>query len=832
MFVATAILLLGAAIGSGAFSAFVSSGALHDGPAIGRELFGAAAMESCGRGTSVPLAAADPNADGPFAEFLNGRRPAIACDGIAGGTATEPLDPILSSSRYLIRAVAVTWWASGPSWQAASWLAGAFYAVTAALAYAIARLAMARWIAIAIAAAFLVSPLQIGNIGDLRDYSKAPILMATLFLCGVLVSRRLPIRWTVVCAAIAGATIGVGYGMRTDAMLNLAAVVVTLVAFLPGSLASTWRVRAAAVVVALTCFVASIGPLLVSRNGGYLWHWVVLGFADTFDQALDVREAPYQLGTFYNDEYVAAVIEAFDGRTGSRFGDTRFGGSGYAAAGRAYLLDMVAMFPGDMATRMCAAVLKVLELPFVMAKRQAGAVRIFPDGPPVLLRLIAIRDWVVGRAAGLGLAFATLAIILISTVDVRLALWLLFGVIFFGGATAIQFQPRHVFHLEIVGLLMIGVVVSLTVAVSHSARAGVLVRQAPIRIVMMRVATVTAVALAATVGATTLLRAVQHGRVERLLASYSQSQRSPVPIESSALDGGWTRLTQLPPGSGGSSAAVGTELLAVRLNRTCDSDAVELRLAYSSDDIPHDHSRSVVVAVPEAPEDSAEMFLPLLRPKDPKPFRVAGLDVRARQEPCIESVATVIGAEKMPVVVEALLPSSWRKLTLAQTIEPFEQAVTYQGRPRTITNAARVWPYSEVNQLVARVERSKPLAPEYVAPIAALGGEHALVVRGEVDNPLSYLAEFPPQAIEPDQLLVAEGSLATGGLTIGLADHEGWRAAAHVVAPGRFRVLVAPPERGPFRVVIANNVRTGFHNAATVDRVGLVHVSAIEGVRP
>src|SRR6185436_21101556 len=85
------------------------------------------------------------------------------------------LDDFQRSSRYLIATIAGAWLISGPSWRAVDWLLGVWFAITVLLAYATCRFVSGKWMSLAVAVLLATSPMQLRALGDLRDYSKAPI---------------------------------------------------------------------------------------------------------------------------------------------------------------------------------------------------------------------------------------------------------------------------------------------------------------------------------------------------------------------------------------------------------------------------------------------------------------------------------------------------------------------------------------------------------------------------------------------------------------------------------------------------------------------------------
>ena len=78
-----------------------------------------------------------------------------------------------------------------------------------------------------------------------------------------------------------------------------------------------------------------------------------------------------------------------------------------------------------------------------------------------------------------------------------------------------------------------------------------------------------------------------------------------------------------------------------------------------------------------------------------------------------------------------------------------------------------------------------------------------------------------PRAARQGDLLLAQGRLEHGGLSLGLVKDGQWIAQVPVTTPGDFVVVIRVPLDGAYSVVLANNV-TGrsLDNRLTIDRIG------------
>src|SRR4051794_37518827 len=425
-------------------------------PGLSRHIFGAAAMIACGRGATTPdvpatMQPGTPERQRALVDFLGTRRDSIACSDIPADVPVDGLDGPQRASRYLLGLTAAAWTLGGPSWPGIDRLVGVLFASSIALAYLLGRLAMGRIAAAAVAGCYMLSPAHLANVVDLRDYSKAPFYAATLVIAGLLVLRPRRGRVVLAWSAAAGAMVGIGFGMRTDIALNLIVVLGTVLVFLPGG-AGRWKLRAAAAAVCVAAFLAAAAPILRSgASGSTLWHWALLGYAQESDDALDIEPAAYELGHFYSDSYVATIVDAYWGRTTGSAAQVSTGLPQHATASRRYYSSLLETFPADALLRGWAAVIRVLELPYSGLQSMAEGTL-----PAIVSRTSAFATRLLSWGEGLGLPLFAAVVLCVSVRNMRIAVWMSALVAFLGAYPAIQFKARHVFHLELLSLWVLG----------------------------------------------------------------------------------------------------------------------------------------------------------------------------------------------------------------------------------------------------------------------------------------------------------------------------------------------------------------------------------------
>ena len=191
--------------------------------------FGPAVMAACGFGYVNPAAETRP----ALADFLNRTADAVSC-GEVQSLATQPLTSMQRAFRYLIMTVGATWRVGGEvAWSALTPLYGSLYGVTVVLAFAIFRQGMGRMLSALASTALMVSTLHLHNIPHLRDYAKAPFVLALVLVAIRLVLVEVTTWRTLALAALAGGLTGVGIGFRNDLLVAIPAMVGVLAVFLP-----------------------------------------------------------------------------------------------------------------------------------------------------------------------------------------------------------------------------------------------------------------------------------------------------------------------------------------------------------------------------------------------------------------------------------------------------------------------------------------------------------------------------------------------------------------------------------------------------------------------
>jgi len=219
--------------------------------------FGPAVMHACGLGYVNPDAATRP----ALAAFLDRTADAVSCSELQS-VGTRPLTSMQRAFRYLILMVGETWWVRGHvAWTALTPLYGFLYGVTVVLLYAVFRQGMGVTLAVLGALALTFSTLHLHNLPHLRDYAKAPFVVALVLLAIRLIVGEVSVRRTLGLALAAGLLTGVGIGFRNDLLVAIPAFVGVFAVFLPFGLRERLGLRAGAIAVYLIAVYGAMWPM-------------------------------------------------------------------------------------------------------------------------------------------------------------------------------------------------------------------------------------------------------------------------------------------------------------------------------------------------------------------------------------------------------------------------------------------------------------------------------------------------------------------------------------------------------------------------------------------
>ena len=403
---------------------------------------------ACGHGFHHPLGLSLQMTD-----FLLLRKvPSFNCASIPPDIATGPPGFFFRAQLYLSWVVAALWRLAGPTQTAVAPLAAVLGVGYATGCFMLSRGFLERVLAVVAALALTLSPVAIGMVFMLRDYSKAPFFLWAIALL-VLAVRANTARRALVLAAAAGATAGLGYGFRADhgIMLPVGRV------FLVVAVRQCGRIRAGVIASYAGAYLLLAAPILALGNGGNVGSLIMQGATEPFRAFLALRPAPYALGQKYSDELTLSAIAAserprhpdWDAREPASY----YGFSQSFADSMSYFLEWAPNFPADFAAQALKGAAWLPGYPALVAVTRGN-----PDpGFPLRLDVGLVRwqepvyslfayPWMplVGL---LGVCAWLLRVAARSPREAWGLAALLLGLATYPG---IQFSVRHMFHLEFV----------------------------------------------------------------------------------------------------------------------------------------------------------------------------------------------------------------------------------------------------------------------------------------------------------------------------------------------------------------------------------------------
>ena len=584
--------------------------------------------------------------------------------------------------QYLMRSAGMIWRLTGIAWASLDVLAGLLFAVAVAAAYVALRFVCGRTLSLLVAAVWAISPLHLSVLPHLRDYSKAPFFVLMVIAVGAVVQERRLIR-LVALGAMFGAIEGVGFGMRTDVILNLLPFLFVLFAARPEGLFQNIAAKVACAAAAIVLFIAVALPALRPyEKSGKLWHVALLGLTTPFDGNLNVRPASYDFGYEYLDGYIEAVVTTQSARTHPNDAAVTFAMESYDPACREYYRRLAVIFPGDVITRIVGSALHVFNIPFLAAADRVP----FGVTNPVLVWTEQRRADAMLWFEGTGALIVAALLILIGCRRLRDAVVVSALLVGWAAYPFLMFEGRHVFHLE---LLALGTVACAGVLGWRTLTAlirGRLAQDWSARV--FRSVALVGVLFAAVAATLYAARTIQEPRAGALLASYRTAPVDPIATTVKALDPARVRLSadlfSAPVSNYGAQALM---LMVTFDPDRCAGPSLDVTFRYDVTEPGLDFSRTV--AVPLSPTSGKTfMFFPVysLARRGVTASRFAGLEVPTSAVQCI-GLSRTRDLDRAPLWLKATM-------TAAGVPAPLHQRLNLAAGlpPRVWGKMIRLWP--------------------------------------------------------------------------------------------------------------------------------------------
>ncbi len=762
----------------------------------------------CGQGFMRPAKKLE-----PLTQFVRMRAPQFACTDLPPDLQVREPAGMAYKHLYLLSSIALTWIVAGTvSWAALAPLFGFFFGTVIVLSYALFRLGMGRLLATLGSLALIVSPLHLAHLFNLRDYSKAPFILATLLIMGWMATRALNGAAVLGLSVVAGTLLGFGFGFRADMPIVIPAFVATLLIFLPGQILGRVKLKAAGIILFLGCFLLAGWPMIERRSSSHrLFHAALVGLTDDRLAGIGVANPLYSLGGdgAQKDRFISITVNANALRT---HGEER---PPYKRISAEYYQEIGRHFPADVLLLAYASTLKILELPFMNPVDYASLPNtgvLLPNQPfPAGIESETIKSlyrfWVgvLTSFQGMGLTLALATLLLIATQNLRLAAFLLCCILYFGGYPAIQFETRHFFHLELISLWTLGFVIQrfaqLIAAHCWPVKPLQLSRLAKLLRPLPRLVLAPLVALAvALLGPLLMLRGVQTWHLGDVLETYADAKLNRLELKEVSESSETVRFES--PELLASLAAQGPlhaeYLVAEFSSKACDFSTVEFVAYYSAPaefiaargsfrfDLPvWDLSHELTIEVPADSGQVSKVIFPIYQASS-NGVLFGGLELPKAQAGCLESLSRVddIGSLPLPVGFIIKLLPDWPNQPLYKFLSKRDTAAREQERVYTASSNLAI-SNRELGSALAELPGSK--LSVHTESVQFEGDTWR--IRGKAEGRFSPLAQIDEVELARDSRLVIKGEVRKGGLVLGLTHQDAWDGSEIVVGKDSWTTL-------------------------------------------
>ncbi len=585
---------------------------------------------------------------------------------------------------YLTHALSITYRLFGVSRWSVLVLCGFLHAISAAILYGIYRLGMGRALSLAGGLLSASSPVYLSMCSSLRDFGKAPWILAVILVLGVLVRFRHKGKWTLAYSALLGTLMGIGFGFRQDLLICLfpSLAVVLVCTRIDGSRPFFWRVGAATAMVLL--FAALAQPVLKGMHadgGSVSSHTLTQGVAKRNEQTMGFGDASYEFNFIENDAFCHALVCSYAERAGSVKPTLGNHSPGYARAGRNMFRDILLLCPADQFSRGLAAITAVPKL-LVSSWSEHP---VYPNSRfDPLDRFERLHTPVSKTLFRISFVCLVLGLVFLGAHDIRVALGAAFLVACFGAYPSLLYVYRHAFHLSFIPYWFAGLCLSCLGQAARCTLARMRGQGTPemggashVLRQLVRGVAFAAVCALFSLGLLGAMLPIQRGNMGRMIAQYNDAPLEPLAITQEGREDGTLMAVTRRIGKMRGEAALprgettSEYLVAVFRGH---SNAVSVGIEYN-DAFSTGFSESIVI--PHA--DTVRYFFPVFECSWDKGYEVfQGLLIQEGQQDCFEGLYRVTNAHEFRLWPYVTLSDQHDEFTWHKT-GPLEKALMGLG---------------------------------------------------------------------------------------------------------------------------------------------------------
>jgi hypothetical protein len=245
----------------------------------------------------------------------------------------------------------------------------------------------------------------------------------------------------------------------------------------------------------------------------------------------------------------------------------------------------------------------------------------------------------------------------------RLAWFLGFFLVYFGGYPAIQFANRHYFHLELIAWWALAFIAHhVGVVLMHRLRP----QQAEVSAVRpnwRQAAWVVSVMIAAGIIPLLALRGYQQRTLRAFFERYLEA-----PIDEQPLEPGAAGEMHAVPAAAAADAETGESFMVVTLNAWQCADGASVTFRYDKAFPPDDFSRTFTLAGRSPHQQPTRIFTPVYT-------HFVGVEFSDIHPGCVGSVSRVRDLTGFSLLLPAVLPPRWEREAMYQRLKPISFAL-------------------------------------------------------------------------------------------------------------------------------------------------------------
>ncbi len=629
-------------------------------PVVQRGMYGPCIQIAAGNGMlELPAEGAIPALDA----YLEGRTPEFDTSLLADYAADQEHGGFGSSMHiYLLHSVGLALRLFGVNGWSVYVLCGFLHVMCASLLYGIFRLAMGRTLSFAGGILSASSPVYLSMCSELRDFGKAPWILAAILVLGVLIRFRHSGKGLLPYAVLLGVILGIGYGFRQDVLICLAPslLVLTVAARVHGPRPLLWRAGATVTMVLLFLLLAQ--PVLRGKKAldqSISGHTMLQGLATKNEQTMAFGDASYEFNYTESDSWCIGLAQSYACRTGIGCQDILNSSVLYGYTGRQIFLDVFLQSPADLFSRGLASIAAAPKL--LTSTWRHHPWHPYLESDP-LDQFELLHAPVSNTLVSTAFLCMVLGFALLGMYDLRIALCTAFLFAYFGAYPSLLYVYRHAFYLSFLPYWFAGLCLSfLARGLRYAATQPRRGKKAALPPHSLRrlgqglvfVLTVTLLVF----GVLVSMLLVQRACIYRMASRYDNAALEPLPVEWERTEDGV--LLSLPQSlcemQGKPEPSLGdtaSEYFVAVFHE--HPQAVLARIQYEDRGLA-DFTREVLIP----PGPGMRYFFPAIEGRwidDPSRFR--GLFIHGEGEACFEGLYRVANADTFRLWPFVMLPNS------------------------------------------------------------------------------------------------------------------------------------------------------------------------------